>query len=235
MGIFKKMFQKQSKNKILRQSAEDLKNAETFDDVNKIAKILIENEILTKDNMFADDLEHLDANGELPFGWFTAHPDATEKEKPLKVLINNYVIYQEQKAPIDTQLDNLKKLVDYFTEFRDYCYGKDECYIKFFSSSYEHCHNSQCDDFSLLESYKSRLQEMIDNYDNLVHHEQLVKTLSDELLQFIKNNNEILQKDIYHSFDECLKDDIQSLLYQWEKDNIIIREKKGNTYTISTK
>lgn len=166
--------------------------------------------------------------------WLNSHSDVKMKDDEIATYIDVYCSLSNNNAPIDMQLDNLKKLVAFFDDYRVYCYAQDDInYKKHFSKQYEHCHNSKHNDFSLVDSYKDRLQEMIDNYDELIKHENLVKTLPDDLFRFLKANNGILQKDIYKAFDKVIKSDIQTLLYQWAKSGIIKREKQGNTYLIT--
>lgn len=233
MGLFKKIFQKESKKETIKQANVYLDNAKTLDDVFNVAKDLFEKDILNEDNMFADDLEHLDAKGELPSGWFTAHPDIEEKNNELGVLINKYVNLLNSKGSVDNKIASINAVISYLEEYKTYCYNKNECYIKYFSDQYEHCHNSKCDDFALITNYQGFLKELLDNYDNLKLQESLVKTLPDDLMKYIKENNNILQKDIYKAFNKVIKSDIQSLLYQWDKSGIINREKEGNSYKIT--
>lgn len=189
------------------------------------------------DNTPLSPQEKAEFEEELKFiQWLNSHSDVKMKDDEIATYINVYCSLSNNNAPIDMQLDNLKKLVAFFDEYREYCYAQDDInYKKHFSKQYEHCHNSRCDDFSLVDSYRDRLQEMIDNYDDTKKHQELQKTIEMDLLYFLKENNNILQKDIYKSFDATLKSDIQNLLYQWSKNGTINREKKGNTYIISIK
>uniref|UniRef100_UPI00402893D8 hypothetical protein n=1 Tax=Eubacterium sp. TaxID=142586 RepID=UPI00402893D8 len=208
------------------------KNSDLLDTIVKSAEKGITPLKNNNHNCFDEPLDKLTKDGELPFGWVSAHPDVLEKEKPIKDYIDRYVYLIKQNAPVDQQIDNLKKLVEYIELFKNYCYSKDECYIYYFASSYEHCHNSRSNNFSLVDSYKDRLQELLDNYGDIKNHQELQNTIETDLLHFLKENNPILQKDIYKSFDSALKSDIQSLLYYWQKEGKIIREKQGNTYIV---
>lgn len=166
--------------------------------------------------------------------WLNSHSDVKMKDDEIATYIDVYCSLSNNNAPIDMQLDNLKKLVAFFDEYRAYCYAQDDInYKKHFSKQYEHCHNSKHDDFSLVDSYKDRLQEMIDNYDDTKKHQELQRTIETDLMYFLKENNNVLQKDIYKSFDVTLKGDIQRLLYAWQKNGTVMREKQGNTYIIT--
>lgn len=52
------------------------------------------------------------------------------------------------------------------------------------------------------------------------------------VLSFIRENPGVLQKDLYKHFDPDLKSHIQSILYTFEKNLEITREKSGNTYKL---
>ena len=104
---------------------------------------------------------------------------------------------------------------------------------------YEHCHNSRNKDFEYITPYKNTLEEFLNSQNSLNDMEKkrqlYSKNLNKTLFDFLRNHNGILQKDVYKHFDESIKTDIQSLLYEWEKSKRIKREKVGNTYKIITK
>lgn len=233
MGLFDRLKKKKAEA-LVAKAKENLEKAEDINEMFKAVKPLFETGILNENNMFAKDLEHLDANGELPSGWFVNSPDIEEKDRELGNLINRYVYLRDNKGAVDDKITSIKAVISYLEAYKTYCYNKNECYIKYFSDQYEHCHNSKCDDFPLIANYQGFLKELLDNYDNLKLQESLVKTLPDDLLKYLKEHNDIMQKDVYKAFDKVIKGDIQSLLYQWAKDGIIKREKQGNTYLITT-
>lgn len=232
MGLFDRLKKKKAEA-LVAKAKENLENAEDINEMFKAVKPLFETGILNENNMFAEDLEHLDENGELPFGWFVNSPDIEEKDRELGNLINRYVYLRDNKGAVDDKIASIKAVISYLEAYRNYCYNKNECYIKYFSDQYEHCHNSKCDDFPLIANYQGFLKELLDNYDNLKLQESLVKTLPDNLLKYLKEHNNIMQKDVYKAFDKVIKGDIQSLLYQWAKSGIIKREKEGNSYRIT--
>ena len=53
------------------------------------------------------------------------------------------------------------------------------------------------------------------------------------LLEFLRANEGILQKDIYQHFDTKLKSEIQHALSLWAEDGTIIRERSGHSYRIT--
>lgn len=52
-------------------------------------------------------------------------------------------------------------------------------------------------------------------------------------MDIIKSNPGILQKDIYKQFDVTVKPDIQEILYFLGKNGKILREKVGNSYSLT--
>ncbi len=84
-----------------------------------------------------------------------------------------------------------------------------------------------------LEKRKAELQFLESHYDELVNLDKRRETLPDDLWNYLSDHNGILQKDIYKDFDTTLRNDIQQLLYQWDKENKIKRVKEGNTYRIT--
>ena len=215
MGLFSKL----KKNKDNTQNSTNFKTDDVY--------TTYQNTISSDNNSNIDEISESALS-------VSSHPDIKLKDKTFGDYVNNYVQLQENKAPIDMQLDNLKELVAFLRDYKEYCYSHpNKNYASYFSVYYEHCHNSKCSDFSLVESYETKLKNIIDNYDNLIQHENMVKYLPDELLQFLRDNNGILQKNIYKSFDDSLKEDIQIQLLQWARSGIINREKQGNTYIIT--
>lgn len=232
MGLFDRLKKKKAEA-LVAKAKENLEKTEDINEMFKAVKPLFETGILNENNMFAEDLEHLDENGELPFGWFVNSPDIEEKDRELGNLISRYVYLRDNKGAVDDKIASINAVISYLEAYRNYCYNKNGCYIKYFSDQYEHCHNSKCDDFPLIANYQGFLKELLDNYDNLKLQESLVKTLPDDLLKYLKEHNNIMQKDVYKAFDKVIKGDIQSLLYQWAKSGIIKREKEGNSYRIT--
>ena len=52
-------------------------------------------------------------------------------------------------------------------------------------------------------------------------------------MDFLNDNNGILQSDVYKHFNPFAKLEIQSLLYEWGESGKINREKSGRSYKIT--
>lgn len=102
------------------------------------------------------DFEHLTAEGELPFGWHTRHKYIVEP-------------YENAMVQMATNLKGVKGydrirqiegLIVHYYNFKNFCYSKNECFVKYFQNSWEHCHNSRCKDFEYIEPYEKELEEL---------------------------------------------------------------------------
>lgn len=109
------------------------------------------------------------------------------------------------------------------------CKSKGECYELWFN------------EYLTGKGYLKMRQQELDYLSKTVqiqqveyeHKQQLLPGLESSLMNFLQNNNGVLQKDIYKNFDSCVKPEIQHLLYDLEKSGKIQRTKVGNTYKIT--
>lgn len=183
-------------------------------------------------------------NGELPFGWYSQNKEWTDafdiKEKKLV----DYAL-TSRTAKGQEKIDILREMIEYYYSLKKECYSKGECHKKYFQDGWEHCHNSRNEDFEYIEPYENELKEIENNLDEYLKRcerekqkelkcKELEPTVKKDLLEIIKNNQGILQKEIYKNFDSDVKELIQSSLYFMSKDNMITRIKHGNTYELYT-
>lgn len=138
---------------------------------------------------------------------------------------------------VDDRLSNLKKAIDTYYAFREFCYSKNEYYKKYFNEMWEQINSS--DNKIYIKRHEEKYQELLQKRDELYELEQRKAQntigLDKNVLDTIKNNEGILQKDLYKHFDSSVKSEIAELLYFWAKDGVINREKVGNTYKLSVK
>lgn len=102
------------------------------------------------------DQEHLTKDGELPWGWLNQN----------KPIIKPYEDKMVQMA-IDLKNYNgkdrirpLEELIAFYADFKSFCYQKNECYKKYFSDMWEHCHNSRNNDFEYITQFVEELNEL---------------------------------------------------------------------------
>ncbi len=173
-------------------------------------------------------LTHSDKDGELPFGWIYQNRDFIEKiQNEYSFFLNNWIMYRAKNTR--QEYAALKSFIQYMKDVKKLCDSKGECFsfwrsnILFTDDYFEQRQN----DLLYLEEHRDELLEK-ENFVNLV-----LPTLSNQLLKIIKENPQIKQTDVYKKFDENIKEYISTELYRLEKNNRIIREKSGRTYSIT--
>ena len=102
------------------------------------------------------DQEHLTAEGKLPWGWYTQNLPTV---KPYENKITQIAV-ELKHLKGEARIAQLEKLVSFYNEYKRFCYDKDECYIKYFSDTWEHCHNSKCKDFEYITPYIEELERL---------------------------------------------------------------------------
>lgn len=118
----------------------------------------------------------------------------------------------------------------------------------YFQDNWESMHNTKNECFSYIDDLEDYLNNLIKNYDNekiILEKEKnkqikITKYLQEhnpeeEFLLLLKNKPGILQKDIYKNFDSDIKDIFKPLPRTLEKEEKIIRIKKGNSYQLFIK
>lgn len=91
-----------------------------------------QNSTPVKTNSFGESLDHLDADGELPWGWITANKQFTEKIQGESQRFMNQWIEAEQKGFLE-EYHALKAYLAYLHDTKEYCESKGECFAKWFS------------------------------------------------------------------------------------------------------
>lgn len=93
---------------------------------------------------------------------------------------------------------------------KDFCYASPEG-KRWYESMYHHCFNSRCDDFNFEERIEEGYQDLIENW--AVYEQKFgpkknrlissLKTATDQrmIIEIVKAEPGILQKDIYSRFD----------------------------------
>ena len=213
-----------------------LKRFQKTNDLKEMGRILAENGVISvpKDkyhNTLGQSLEHLDENGELPFGWAYHNKDFTDKiEKEFSYFLNCWTSVRGK----DTfkEYGALRSLIMYIKDAEKLCKSKGECFSKWFFdcvANREYLEKRQAD----LDYIKEHFDELLKKESCKRDIEQnLLPHLKQDLLKIIQNNPGILQTNIYKMFDKAAKEYISSELYFLEKDGLLVREKSGRTYSI---
>lgn len=189
------------------------------------------------------DLENLDNNFNdnslsLSDDFYLNYYDEIEKYEN-KFNKSNFKIYEIND--IDLRIKQYEKTIKLLNDFKNYCLSKGKGGQKYFEDMWEHCHNSKNPNFKFIDKLYSELNDLKNNKEFYIkqsrEHEEInafKKTVDNELINLISQNQGILQKDIYKYFEPHFKDSIQSSLYFMAKNKKITREKFKNTYKLYT-
>lgn len=206
-----------------------MKQLESAKDLGEMGRVLAENDVIS--NVFGECIDHLDEDGELPFGWVAHNSDFTGKmENEFLHFRNNWVSSQND---VKKEYATLKSLIQYMKDVQALCDSKGECF-SFWCSEY-------LIGKEFLEKRKTELQYIENNMDELLEKEKFDKAfkenllphLREDLLKIIEDNPGILQTDVYKMFEPEAKDYLSSELYFMAKENLIHREKQGRSYALS--
>lgn len=137
------------------------------------------------------------------------------------------------KGNIDEKIELCNKAINLFYDLKKFC-SRSKGGKLYFADTWEHCHNSRSEDFSFTEETEKLLVDLQLNYDDYDAYFKGLKTLKKDLLKFISDNPLFLQREIYKHFHPRMKYDIQICLRECEKEGLIKREKKVNSYTLQT-
>lgn len=213
-----------------------MKQPESAKNLGERGRVLAENDVISapKDdhyNVFGESIDHLDEDGELPFGWIAHNSDFTGKmENEFSHFRNDWISSQND---VKKEYATLKSLIQYMKDVQALCDSKGECF-SFWCSEY-------LIGKEFLEKRKTELQYIENNMDELLEKEKFDKAfkenllphLREDLLKIIEDNPGILQTDVYKMFEPEAKDYLSSELYFMAKDGLIHREKQGRSYTLS--
>lgn len=224
IGLFK-IFKEQKKKAIIKQF-------ESTNDLGKMAKTLAENNIIStpKDdnhNTFGDSLDHLDSDGELPFGWIT---HKQEFIKPLEIEFEHF--RSNWVNSFNTNYHNeysaLKSFLIYINDCQKLCDSKGECY------------SFWCSEYLVGQKFKERLKNDLKNLeehkDEILYVEKIkaeyLPNLSNTILEILKNEPGILQSDLWKKFDIAIKSNVLETISQMESQNLIVKKKSGKSYAL---
>lgn len=156
---------------------------------------------------------------ELFFQFMTNH--SKEISKHTKSFEDMYHLAADEQD-LNKRIELLQNTITLFEKERQWFYktvgGK-----LFFQDFYEHLHNSSNDDFSYIDSVKDSL-----DYDLYIRDDVIPK-----IMQMITSSGDLMQRDIYKHLPDISKSIIQQTIRRLEKDNLIVRSKKGNSYLLS--
>lgn len=174
-----------------------------------------------------DDLEHLTAEGELPWGWHTHNKEFISKiDSDYSRSLNRW-LDSRNKSPME-ELTALKKFVSYLERLEKTCKSKGECFEFYFREIIA----SQ----DYIQKRKEELSELEKNIDSLQEaydrKKQNLIGLDEKIVQKLIENDGIIQADFIKLFDPSIKNEVSEKLYYWDKDGKITRQKSGRSYIL---
>lgn len=182
-------------------------------------------------NSFNEPLDKL-VDGDLPWGWITAHKDFTDKtQAEWGFFLQRWI--ESRKAHPTEQYGALKSLLMYLEDAQKLCHQKGECFAYWFDG----CIASQ----DYIDKRKSELADLEANMDTYLQEyeerkelEAFEASLTDEMIyDAIMQHEGMLQKDLCKLFPYPKA--ISSKLYFMAKEGKIERTKSGNSYTLKIK
>lgn len=184
-------------------------------------------------NSFGEDMRYLTADGDLPWGWYTANADFTGKIGAEYKYFFDAWYESRGKSPRETYAA-LKSFVLYMNDAKKLCHSMGECFEYWLGDCFTDEYLSErTKELNCLEQNLPALEA---DYEKKIWFENSVlPSLEKDLLAIVKENPGVLQKDIYKMFDPMARSYIQEKLYFCEKSGSITREKSGNTYKLFVK
>lgn len=174
--------------------------------------------------------ENGDDENIFPQGWFYQNKDFIDKiSTEYSYFLENWV--DSKQKDVRTQYGALKSFVIYLQDIEKLCKSKGELFYTWFTEilttpSYLDMRKEE------LRIFQSELnQRLVDEKE----YNEAMDGIDEKLIQIINDSPGILQKDLYALFTPLVKKEIQSTLYQLDKNSLIQREKVGNTYKLTAK
>lgn len=166
-------------------------------------------------------------NTELPFGWVTKNKGFIE---PRDERLAQLMARVSDAKSVDDKIARLKELINYFQAYRAECEERGGDFEKYFLGMHVYVNGKK--DF-LLNKWQKELEDLEDAYLDIKEKEDIVAkalpSLKADVVEVIKTNPGILQKDLYKMFDPLLKESIYTILYQLLQEGVLKKEKSGNS------
>lgn len=177
-----------------------------------------------------DDMEHLTAEGELPWGWHSQNKDFTSKIESEYSYFLNMWLDARNKAPKELH-SALKSFILYLEDVESLCKSKGECFEFWF---YEILTTPE-----YIEKRKEEFAELSDCLEEkqelFLKRQTLLCDLETRIIEKLIEHEGILQTEFVKLFDPIVQNDIKDKLYFLSKDEKIERIKSGRSYTLHNK
>lgn len=159
--------------------------------------------------------------------------------KPIEDNMVAAAVELKKKQHVDDEILLLETLIESYNDIENKCKVLGPEYVNYFEKSWATVRANKPDGPSYVLRYKERLSYVKEHYVELKEAERRYEAnsvdLSNRVWGYLQESQPVLQSKIYKSFDQSVKNDIREMLYFWEKQGKINREKSGNSYIVTTK
>lgn len=169
------------------------------------------------------DLDHLNENGELPWGWLYKNKAFTDK-------INNEYSYfldmwlNTRNMSPKEHYPALKSFVLYLEDSEKICKAQGECFEFWF---YELIASKD-----YIAERKKELDELTANLDSLQEIYEKTLNIKSTVIILLKENDGILQSEFKKLFDDVYQTAVSNALYELQKEGKIEKIKSGRSYNL---
>lgn len=187
-----------------------------------------------KVNSFGEALDKL-VDGDLPFGWIAHNEAFTGKLGKELSYFNKQVWEAESDGNPIARRNALKSLVQYMEDVQTLCDSKGECF-SLWCSDYLIGNNHKKYVHDKLNALEKNMDQELEKYQAKQKEAEFAAALTDDIIiEAIKQNPDIKQKDFYGVFDSAYKNVVSEKLYFMAKEGKIERIKSGNSYILKVK
>lgn len=177
-----------------------------------------------------EDLEHLNENGELPWGWHTHN-----KEQEFIGRIGSEYSYflnmwlDSGNKPPKEQYAALKSFVLFLEDAEKLCTQKNEC-VEFWFYNFVASKD-------YIQKRKEELNELQTNFDVIekqyYERQDALFLLDKKIIIKLKENQGILQSEFVKTFNPLVQNDVKQQLYNLAKEGKLQRTKSGRSYILN--
>lgn len=136
----------------------------------------------------------------------------------------------------------LEKYLSTVDELKNFC-SISSAGMAWFDKHFNHCFNSHNPDFSIIEQTRENYKDLINNYEKYNEYFKQKQELDafltsnsnyikEQIIELVKTNSGILQKDMYKYFKPEHKKAVIQILQSLLKKKRITRVKHGNTFEL---
>lgn len=187
-----------------------------------------------KVNACGESLDKL-VNGDLPFGWVSHNKAFTDKMQSELTYFNRQVWDAEDDGNPIARRNTLKSLLQYMEDAQKLCDNKGECF-SLWCSDYLMGENQKKHTSDKLNALEKNWKQEMERYQAKQKEAEFAAAFTDDIIiEAIKQNPDILQKDFYDVFDSAYKVIIKNKVYQMAQEGKIERIKSGNSYILKVK